>query len=142
MTRFEERLHQERREQGELPETKINAFWLETNRNMFKDSVELREDFGWWWLYITHFIHSPFYCYAYAFGELLVLALYKRYLNEGQKFVPKYLELLSAGGSDKPEKLLEKVGVDIRASHFWDGGLGLIREWVNEAEELSKEAGF
>jgi len=142
MTRFEERLHQTRREQGELSEPKINAFWLETNRNMFKDSVELREDYGWWWLYITHFIHSPFYCYAYAFGELLVLALYKRYLNEGQKFVPKYLDLLSAGGSDKPEKLLEKVGVDITASNFWDGGLGLIRKWIDEAEDLSKEAGY
>ncbi|HEX9756472.1 MAG TPA: M3 family oligoendopeptidase [Nitrospiria bacterium] len=142
MTRFEQRLHHARREQGELSDTPVNALWLEANRNMFKDSVELREDYGWWWLYITHFIHSPFYCYAYAFGELLVLALYKCYLNDGQTFVPKYLDLLSAGGSDKPENLLKKVGVDITAFNFWDGGLELIRNLVDEAEDLAKETGF
>jgi oligoendopeptidase F len=109
---------------------------------MFGDAVELREDYGWWWMYIPHFIHSPFYCYASAFGELLVLALYRRYLDEGKGFTSKYLDLLSAGGSDKPERLLERVGVDITAPGFWQGGLGLLRGMVEEAEGLAKEAGF
>jgi oligoendopeptidase F len=142
MTRFEQSLHRARRQEGELPEARVNALWLEANRPMFGDAMELREDYGWWWMYIPHFIHSPFYCYAYAFGELLVLALYRRYLDEGKGFTSKYLDLLSAGGSDKPERLLERVGVDITAPGFWQGGLGLLRGMVEEAEGLAKEAGF
>ena len=102
MTRFEQALHAARREEGELAIPRVNELWLAANRPMFGDSVALSEDYGWWWLYIPHFVHSPFYCYAYAFGELLVLALLRRYDEEGPAFVPRYLDLLRAGGSDTP----------------------------------------
>ncbi|HEX5068109.1 MAG TPA: M3 family metallopeptidase, partial [Myxococcota bacterium] len=87
--------------------------------------------------YIPHFVHSPFYCYAYAFGELLVLALLRRYDEEGEAFVPRYLELLAAGGSDTPEHLLARMGLDVADPKFWDGGLALLEEMVAEAERLA-----
>jgi oligoendopeptidase F len=105
---------------------------------MFGDSVTLTADYGRWWSYIPHFVHTPFYCYAYAFGALLVFALYRRYLDEGQAFVPKYLALLSAGGSDAPERLLTPLGIDLGAPGFWDGGIAVLESWVDEAESLSE----
>lgn len=137
LTRFEEKFHHARRNEGELTPGRVNELWIEANKPMFDGSVELTKDYGWWWMYIPHFIHSPFYCYAYSFGELLVLALYHRYLQEGSAFVPLYIELLSSGGSDAPEKLLARIGVDITDPHFWQGGLDLLREMVNEAISLA-----
>ena len=141
MTRFEEKLHAARRAEGELPLERVNELWLDANRPMLGDAVLLTEDYGWWWLYIPHFVHSPFYCYAYAFGELLVLALLRRYDEEGAAFVPRYLELLRAGGSDAPPALLERVGLDITDPGFWDGGLALLEELVKEAEALAAQVG-
>jgi len=138
MTRFECLLHAARREEGELPIERINALWMDTNRPMFDDAVHLSEDYAWWWLYIPHFIHSPFYCYAYAFGELLVLALLRRYDEEGEAFVPRYLDLLAAGGSEAPEVLLARMGLDISDSAFWDGGLAVLEDMVAEAEALAR----
>jgi oligoendopeptidase F len=92
LTRFEESLHRARRERGELTTEQINELWMTANRPMHGDAVQLTEDYGWWWLYIGHFVHVPFYCYAYAFGELLVLALVQQYKHEGRAFVPRYLE--------------------------------------------------
>lgn len=140
MTRFEEKAHAARRSEGELDTLRINALWLEANRPMFGDSVHLRDDYGWWWLYIPHFVHSPFYCYAYAFGELLVLALLRRYDEDGTEFVPRYLELLRAGGSDAPPALLRRVGLDIADPAFWDGGLVLLESLLAEAEALAASA--
>ena len=137
MTRFEEALHTARRAEGELPIERINALWMDANRPMFGDSVHLSEDYAWWWLYIPHFVHSPFYCYAYAFGELLVLSLLRRYDEEGEAFVPRYLALLEAGGSDTPEALLARMGLDIGDPAFWDGGLAVLEEMVAEAEALA-----
>ena len=137
MTRFEESLHAARRSEGELAAPRINELWMAANRPMFGDSVELRDDYAWWWLYIPHFVHSPFYCYAYSFGELLVLALLRRYDAEGPAFVDRYLELLAAGGSDAPATLLGRVGLDVRDPKFWDGGLALLEELVAEAERLA-----
>ena len=83
LTRFEQTLHKARREQGELTTEQINELWLDANRPMHGDVVQLTDGYAWWWLYIGHFIHVPFYCYAYAFGELLVLALVQKYKQDG-----------------------------------------------------------
>ncbi len=138
LTRFEESLHHARRGRGELTSENINELWAEANAAMFGKSVEMTDDYRYWWMYIPHFIHSPFYCYAYSFGELLVLSLYSKYINEGNLFVPRYIELLSSGGSDAPEVLLERVGVNIKDPGFWQGGLDLLREMVDEALALAQ----
>ncbi len=137
LTRFEQALHRARREQGELTTEQINHFWLAANRPMHGDVVHLTDGYAWWWLYIGHFIHVPFYCYAYAFGELLVLALAQKYKQEGAAFVPRYLDLLSSGGSDAPHKLLAKLGVDVTDPGFWELGLRLLGDMVSEAEALA-----
>jgi oligoendopeptidase F len=138
LTRFEQKLHQARHDQGELPPEDVNALWLDTNRPMFGDSVHLTDGYGWWWLYIGHFIHAPFYCYAYAFGELLVLALVQKYKQDGAGFVPRYLDLLAVGGSDAPHVLLAKLGIDVNDPDFWELGLKLLGDMVSEAEALAK----
>jgi oligoendopeptidase F len=137
LTRFEQALHRARQEQGELTTEQINALWLNANRPMHGDVVQLTDGYGWWWMYIGHFIHVPFYCYAYAFGELLVLALVQKYREEGTTFVPKYLELLSAGGSEAPDVLVGRLGVDVTDPGFWELGLRLLGDMVTEAEQLA-----
>jgi oligoendopeptidase F len=137
MTRFEEALHAARRGEGELPIERVNELWMEANRPMFGDAVALSDDYAWWWLHIPHFVHSPFYCYAYAFGELLVLALLRRYDEEGAGFVPRYLDLLRAGGSDTPQALLARMDLDIAEPGFWDQGLALLEDLVADAEALA-----
>jgi oligoendopeptidase F len=117
----------------------INDLWMAANRPMHGDVVQLTEGYRWWWMYISHFIHVPFYCYAYAFGELLVLALVQKYKNDGPAFVPRYLELLSAGGSDAPDRLLKKLDVDVTDPSFWELGLRLLGDMVFEAEKLAAE---
>ena len=88
------------------------------------------------WLTIPHIFGSPFYCYAYSFGNLLVLALYRRYKQQGAAFVPKYLDLLAAGGSKSPETILSGVGVDMRSEAFWQSGFDTIRDMVVELERM------
>ena len=139
LTRFEQALHRARREEGELSTERINELWLAANRPMHGDAVQLTEGYSWWWLYIGHFIRSPFYCYAYAFGELLVLALVQKFKEEGPAFVPKYLDLLSAGGSDAPPRLLARLGVDVTDLGFWELGLRVLGEMVAEAEALAEQ---
>lgn len=139
LTKFEEKLHLARRGEGELTKERINELWTEANKPMYGSSVELTADYSNWWMYIPHFIHSPFYCYAYSFGELLVLALFNKYQSEGDSFVPRYIELLSSGGRDAPPKLLRRVGVNIEDPGFWQGGLDLLSDMVTEGFELAKE---
>ena len=137
LTRFEQSLHAARKEQGELSATAINDLWMRANQGMFGDVVEMTDGYRWWWSYIGHFIRSPFYCYAYAFGELLVLALYQKYRQDGPAFVPRYLELLASGGIDAPHVLLAKLGVDVTDPAFWELGLRLLGDMVAEAERLA-----
>jgi oligoendopeptidase F len=137
LTRFEQKLHAARRSEGELTPERINALWLAANAPMHGEAVALSEDYGWWWLYIGHFVHAPFYCYAYAFGELLVLALLRRYDEEGEPFVAKYRALLAAGGSETPSVLLARVGLDVTDPKFWDGGIAVIEEMIAQAEALA-----
>lgn len=137
MTRFEEALHAARRREGELPTERVNELWMEANRPMFGDAVTLRDEYAWWWLYVPHFVHSPFYCYAYAFGELLVLALVRRYDEEGPAFAPRYLEMLAAGGSEPPREVVARTGLDIADPGFWSRGLTLLEELLAQAEEAA-----
>jgi oligoendopeptidase F len=137
LTRFELDLHKARAEQGELSGPVIGELWQNANRKMFGDVVEMTDGYSCWWSYIGHFIRSPFYCYAYAFGELLVLALYQKYRQDGPAFVPRYLDLLAAGGSAAPDVLLQKMGVDVNDPGFWELGLQLLGDMVTEAEKLA-----
>ncbi len=139
MNRFEDGLHIARRSEGELPTTRINEIWLATQRAMFGDSVTMREDYGSWWGYVGHFIHTPGYVYAYAFGELLVLALVNLYHKRGADFVPQYLDVLAAGDSDYPDRILAKVGVDLTDPNFWNEGIAFIRDMVEDEERLARE---
>ncbi len=137
LTRFEQSLHEARQAKGELTTEQINELWLAANRPMHGDVVKLTEGYGWWWMYIGHFVHVPFYCYAYAFGELLVLALVQKYRQEGHAFVPRYLRLLASGGSEAPHVLLARLGVDVTDPGFWELGLKLLGDMVTEAERLA-----
>ena len=137
LTRFEQRLHAGRRGEGELSAQRIGELWLQANETVYGNSVRLTDDYRWWWSYIPHFVHSPFYCYAYGFGELLVLALYEMYRREGPAFVPRYLELLAAGGSEAPATLLQRIGVDVARPEFWQLGLRPIRVLVDEAKQIA-----
>jgi oligoendopeptidase F len=137
MNRFEDAIHTARRTEGELTTERYNELWLETQRAMFLGSVTLTEDYGLWWSYIPHFIHTPGYVYAYAFGELLVLALYARYQEVQDDFPEAYLNMLSAGGSDWPHTLVEPLGVDLTDPNFWGKGFQMLDDMVSEAEELS-----
>jgi oligoendopeptidase F len=139
MNRFEDALHNSRRREGELSSERISELWMESQRAMFQGSVNLRDDYGIWWSYIPHFLNSPGYVYAYAFGELLVLALYNLYQERGAEFVPQYLEVLGAGDSDWPENILAKVGVDLSDPGFWKQGLDAIRALVEQEEQLARE---
>ncbi len=137
MNRFEHAMHTARRQEGELSTDRFIELWLESQRAMFGESVTLRDDYGIWWSYVPHFISTPGYVYAYAFGELLVLALFSKYKQEGESFVPRYLDVLAAGGSDKPEKILAKAGVDLTDPTFWQQGLQIIDDMVNDLEALT-----
>ena len=105
-------------------------------RQQFGKAVKVPDEFRWEWLTIPHIFASPFYCYAYSFGNLLVLALYGRYKQQGEAFVPKYLDLLVAGGSKSPEAILANVGVDMRSEAFWQSGFDTIRDMVLELERM------
>jgi oligoendopeptidase F len=105
----------------------IGKLWLDANSKYYGDAIDMPDGYKWGWSYIPHFIHSRFYCYSYVFGQLLVLALYRMYKDEGKRFVPKYLALLEAGGSDTPENLLKSLGVDIQNRAFWQKGFDEIR---------------
>jgi oligoendopeptidase F len=141
MNRFEHRVHNERRDGGELSVESINAAWLDTQADLLGDSVEPSDDYGTWWSYVPHFIDTPGYVYAYAYGNLLALSVYRRYEEQGDSFVPSYLELLKAGGSMPPEDLGKIVGVDLTDPGFWSSGLDLIERQLEAAEAAAAEAG-
>jgi len=141
MHRFEHAVHTERRASGELASDRIGELWLETQREMFDDSLEITEGYKTWWSYVHHFTASPGYVYAYAYGQLLALSVYQRYVEEGEAFVPRYLDMLAAGGSKSPEELGAIVGVDLTDPGFWGAGLDLIEHSLQQAEQTATEAG-
>jgi oligoendopeptidase F len=140
LTAFE-RLAFERRLAGRFTPEALGEAWLEANRRYYGDAVEIPEGYRWGWSYIPHFIHTRFYCYSYVFGELLVLALYRMYKEQGQAFVPKYIGLLEAGGSAAPEALLAPLGVNFRDAGFWQKGFDEVRGLVDRAVTLAQRLG-
>ena len=141
MNRFEDALHTSRREDGELSIDRFSELWLETQADLLGDSVELGDDYGLWWSYVWHFVDAPGYVYAYAYGHLLALSVYRRYEEQGESFVPAYLDLLRAGGSLPPEELGRIVGIDLADPGFWASGLELIERELGAAEQAAAEAG-
>jgi oligoendopeptidase F len=138
LTRFELAAHRQRG-QALLSDDQICELWWQENGKLFGETVTMIEPYRWGWSYISHFIHSRFYCYSYVFGELLVLALYQKYLEEGEAFVPRYLELLSHGGSRSPAELLAPFGIDLTDPDFWQKGYDFVGGLLRELQELVGE---
>jgi oligoendopeptidase F len=141
MNRFEDAVHTARREEGELSTERFGELWAQTQEQLFGGAVEVTEGYRIWWSYIPHFINTPGYVYAYAYGQLLAMSVYRRYREEGEPFVPRYLEMLSAGGSMLPEDLGRIVGIDLADPGFWAAGLDLVAEQLDAAEAAAREAG-
>ena len=114
----------------------LRAAYLENLRQQFGDAVDVDEGFQWEWIAIPHIYRVPFYCYAYSFGHLLVLALYQRYKEEGEPFVPQYLKILAHGGSASPAHILNEAGIDMASPAFWQGGFDAIWTMVDELAAL------
>ncbi|HEX6115653.1 MAG TPA: M3 family oligoendopeptidase [Solirubrobacterales bacterium] len=139
MNRFEDAVHRARRTEGELSVERFGELWSGTQADLLGSSVELTDGYRSWWSYVPHFIGAPGYVYAYAYGQLLALSVYRKYESEGEAMVPAYLEMLAAGGSRSPEELGEIVGVDLADPGFWDSGLDLVAEQISAAEAAAEE---
>jgi oligoendopeptidase F len=141
MNRFEDAVHNERRDVGELSYERVEELWLDTQRTMFADSVDI-DGYGIWWSYIPHFLSTPGYVYAYAYGFLFALAIFRRYEQEGEAMVEPYLDLLRAGGSKSPEELAQMVGLDLTDPKIWESGIDALASELDEAEALATEIGL
>jgi len=141
MNRFEDSVHTERRDVGELSVDRFGELWARSQTDLMGDAVEITDNYRSWWSYVPHFIGAPGYVYAYAYGQLLALSVYRRYRDVGEAFIPQYLELLSAGGSMPPEDLGKLVDCDLEDPAFWDAGLDLVDQQVTAAEVAARAAG-
>jgi len=141
MNRFEHAVHTERRGVGELSVERFGELWADTQTDLLGDAVEVTDGYRSWWSYIPHFIGTPGYVYAYAYGQLLALSVYQRYTERGEGFVPAYLELLAAGGSMAPGDLGRIVDCNLDDPAFWEAGLDLVDQQVTLAEEAAVAAG-
>jgi oligoendopeptidase F len=141
MSRFEELAHTERRTRGELSVERLGELWVQSQEELLGDAVELTDGYRSWWSYIPHFIETPGYVYAYAYGQLLALSVYERYEQRGAEFVGQYIELLAAGGSCTPEELGRIVDIDLADPGFWDTGLDLVERQLSEAEAAAEASG-
>ncbi len=141
MNRFEDSCHTARRTDGELSVEQFGELWAQSQHDMLGDSVEVTDGYRSWWSYVPHFMGTPGYVYAYAYGQLLALSVYARYIEEGDAFVPAYLDLLRAGGSRSPEELGKIVGCDLTDPNFWANGIKIVEGQLNTAEEAARAAG-
>ena len=141
MNRFEDAVHTARREEGELSMEKLEELWLESQTRLFGDSVDI-DGYGTWWSYVSHFMGSPGYVYAYAYGFLFALSIFRKYELEGDAMVEPYLEVLRAGGSKPPEELAQIVGLDITDPGIWESGIDALAVELDEAEALAAEIGL
>jgi oligoendopeptidase F len=131
---FEKEAHQ--RVQAGAPTDELCQAYLDNLHAQFGEAVEVADEFRWEWVSIPHIYDVPFYVYAYAFGQLLVLALYRQYQAEGRAFIPRYLELLSAGGSASPNEILTRAGLNMETRAFWQGGFDALSARIAELEKL------
>jgi oligoendopeptidase F len=141
MNRFEDAVHTTRRDEGELSTETFEELWLAAQNRMFGDSVDT-QGYATWWSYIPHFIGTPGYVYAYAYGFLFALSIFRKYELEGEAIVGPYLDLLRAGGSKRPEELAEIVGLDLTDRKIWDAGIDALAAELDEAEALATEIGL
>ncbi len=141
MNRFEDAVHTARRSEGELAVDRFNELWAQTQTDVLGPAVEVTEGYRTWWSYIPHFMHTPGYVYAYAYGQLLALSVYARYEEAGDAFVPRYLDLLRAGGSMSPQELGRMVDCDLDDPAFWDAGLDIVAGQLAAAEQAASAAG-
>ena len=135
--RYEDACHTARRTEGELAVEQLGELYQARLQPMFGDALTLTDEHKVWWSYVSHFMHTPGYVYAYAFGNLLALSVYHRYLERGPDFVEDYLEFLTAGGSTRPDELVKRIGLDITDPGFWDAGLKILDGMVTEVERLA-----
>ncbi|MBP6177337.1 MAG: M3 family oligoendopeptidase [Anaerolineales bacterium] len=131
---FEKQAHDMIQKNASVDE--LCAAYMENLKEQFGDSLDLSDEFKWEWVSIPHIYHTPFYVYAYAFGQLLVFSLYQQYKIEGESFKPRYLKILSAGGSEAPAKILEDAGINIRDPKFWQGGFDVLDKLIAELEKM------
>ena len=136
MTNFELDVHTKCKKTGELSADDFDKAWTKANSRMFGRSIKISDNYKSWWMYIPHFIHSPFYCYSYSFGELLVHGLFAKYQEDNKGFVKKYIELLSSGSTNSPETLVKKTGLDITKGDFWESSMYLMNGLLKEAEGI------
>jgi len=136
---FEKKAHEMTQQGASVDE--LSAAYFENLKNQFGDALDISEEFRWEWVSIPHIYHVPFYVYAYAFGQLLVLSLYKQFKQEGDSFKPRYIKILSTGGSQPPMKILSDAGFDIRQESFWQGGFNVVEGLVKQLEALSPYCG-
>jgi oligoendopeptidase F len=134
---FERKVHTERRN-GELTAEKLSELWMSVQGESLGPAIELKPGYEMFWCYIPHFIHSPFYVYAYAFGDCLVNSLYAVYEHSAEGFAERYLAMLSAGGTKHHADLLKPFGLDARDPAFWQGGLNVIAKLIDELEGLER----
>ena len=139
MNRFEHLMHTRRRDEGELSADRISELWFDSQSELFGDSVEITDGYRIWWSYIPHFINTPGYVYAYAYGQLLALSAYGRFAAEGESFVPRYLDLLAAGGSRSPEELGAIIGIDLDRSRVLGLGPGADRRAAQGCREADRD---
>lgn len=139
MNQFEDQVHTARREEGEISVERFGEIWASTQEDLLGDSVEVTDGYRSWWSYVPHFIGSPGYVYAYAYGQLLALSVYRLYEEQGEAIVPGYLEMLAAGGSKSPEQLGALVGVDLSDPSFWDNGLDLVAGQIEAAQAAADQ---
>jgi oligoendopeptidase F len=131
---FEKQAHEMVAQNASVDE--LSAAYMENLNKQFGEAVELSDEFKWEWVSIPHIYHTPFYVYAYAFGQLLVFSLYQQYKAEGEAFKPRYLKILSAGGSEAPAKILAEAGIDIRSEQFWQGGFDVLNGLIEQLEKM------
>jgi oligoendopeptidase F len=131
---FERQAHDMTHEGATVDE--LSDAYMENLKDQFGDAVELSDEFRWEWVSIPHIYNFPFYVYAYAFGQLLVLSLYQQYQVEGESFKPRLMKILSAGGSNAPASILDEAGIDIRKAEFWQGGYDVLSQMIDQLEAL------